>query len=214
MDVLQDVGDTVRQVVIQQDRARIEILQAQAAAIVQAHEGFDDEHVAIWQRQRCRLGNLGRPGAEAHVQPRLAEDLHQARHVLQVLRRGVVQFRHDQQVAGVRTILVDGGHGRLHGQGQHFRGQVVEAAREQVGIDRGQLVAGIAQVYRAIERRRVLLPLHAKPALNGRRRGQNLFFEVEQRSGQGRDEMGNHSYILKLCAVFKKAHRTADYITV
>ncbi|MNT30703.1 hypothetical protein D3C72_1665110 [compost metagenome] len=138
------------------------------------------------------------------MQARLAEDLHQSRHVLQILRRGVVQFRHDQQVAGVRTILVDGGHGRLHGQGQHFRGQIVKTAREQIGIDGRQLVAGVAQVYRAIKGRRMLLPLHAKPALNGRRRGQNLFFEVEQRSGQGRDEMGNHSYILKLCAVIEK----------
>ena len=214
MNILQDIGYAVRQVVIQQDRARVEILQAQAAAVVQAHERLDDEHVAIWQRQWRRLSDLGRPRAQAYVQPRLAEDLHQARHVLQVLRRGVVQFRHHQQIAGVRTILVDGSHGRLHGQGQHFRGQVMKTAREQIGIDGRQLVARVTQVYRAIEGRRVLLPLHAKPALNGRRRGQNLFFEVEQRSGQGRDEMGNHSYILKLCAVFKKAHRTADYITV
>jgi hypothetical protein len=42
----------------------------------------------------------------------------------------------------------------------------------------------------------VFLPFQPEPALDGGGSGQYFFFEIEQRSGQGRDEVGNHAYFL------------------
>src|SRR2546429_4753914 len=47
-----------------------------------------------------------------------------------------VVLGNDEQVARFGADLLDRRHGRLHGQRQHFVGQVVPAARKQVGIDR------------------------------------------------------------------------------
>ncbi|GGY69666.1 hypothetical protein GCM10007387_59550 [Pseudoduganella albidiflava] len=42
----------------------------------------------------------------------------------------------------------------------------------------------------------MFLPFQPEPALDGGGGGQDFFFEIEQRSGQGRDEVGNHAYFL------------------
>nr|GEU28634.1 hypothetical protein [Tanacetum cinerariifolium] len=186
--VLQDLGDAGRQVVIEQNRARIEILQSHAAAVGRAHQRFDHQQITVGQRQRRRLRDLGRQRTEPHVQPGLAEDLHQPGDVLPVGGMALLQLGNQEQVARVRAIFVDCGHGGLHRQRQHFGGEMVEAAGEQVGIHGRQLVAGVTHVDRTIKRRRVLLPFQTEPALNGRRRGQDFFFEIEQWAGQGRGE--------------------------
>jgi hypothetical protein len=80
---------------------------------------------------------------------------------------GVV-LGNDEQVARLGADFLDGGHRGLHGQRQHRRGEVVPAARKQVGFHRGQLEPGIADVDRGVERRGVLHPLQAKPAFDGR----------------------------------------------
>ena len=61
-------GDAGRQVVVQQDGAGIEILQAQAAAL--AHQRLDREGLAIGQAGGGLLVTSVSKGAQAHVQVR------------------------------------------------------------------------------------------------------------------------------------------------
>jgi hypothetical protein len=63
---------------------------------------------------------------------------------------------------------------------------------KEVGVDRRQLVAGVAQVDRTVEGRRVLQPLGAQPALDGGVVFEDAAFEVEQRPGQRGGEVWNH----------------------
>jgi hypothetical protein len=176
VDVFQDGRHAGRQIVVEQDGAGIEILQPDAAPVGGAHQRLDHQHVAVGQSQRRRLGDFRGQRTEPHVQAGLAENLHQARDVLQVMRIARVRFGNQQQVAGVRAIFVDRGHGRLHRQRQHLGCKIVKTTRKQVGIDRRQLVAGVAQVDRAVERRGVLLPFHAEPAFDGRRGLEDFLF--------------------------------------
>ena len=104
---------------------------------------------------------------------------------------GVV-FRDQQQVARVRAVFFDRCHRRLHGQRQHVVGQIVETARKQVGIDGREFETGIAQVDRAIKRRRVFLPFQAEPAFDLRRGIEDATLQIKQGPGEGGDEMRNH----------------------
>jgi hypothetical protein len=97
-----------------------------------------------------------------------------------------------QQVLRFRTDLLDRRHRRLDGERQHLGGQVVEAAGEQVGVDRRQLEAGVPQVDRGVERRRVLHPLEPEPALDRRQRLEHALLQFVDRTGEGGDEVGNH----------------------
>ncbi len=81
--------------------------------------------------------------------------------------------------------------GGLHRGRQHLVGQVVESAREQVHVDRRQLVAGVAQVDRAVERRRVVQPLQPEPAFDRRQRVEDALFEIQQGAGLGGNQVGN-----------------------
>ncbi|CAM2148038.1 hypothetical protein PT2222_10374 [Paraburkholderia tropica] len=101
-----------------------------------------------------------------------------------------------EQILGVRADLLDGGHGGLHGERQHLLRQAVEGAREQIGVDRRELEAGVAQVHRTVERRRVLLPFEAEPALDGRRRVEDALLQFEERAIQRRDQMRDHMELL------------------
>jgi hypothetical protein len=130
--------------------------------------------------------------AEADVEARLVEDLHQALHVHQVERVAGVLLGDEEQVLRFRADLLDRRHRRLHRQRQHLGGQVVEAAREQVGVDRRQLEAGVAQVDRRVERRRVLHPLEPEPALDRRQRLEHALLELVDRAGERGDEVRNH----------------------
>ena len=92
-------------------------------------------------------------------------------------------FRNQQQVARIRADSIDRSLCRLHRRRQHLLRQVVEPAREQIHVDRRKLEAGVAQIDRAVKRRRVVLPLQPEPALNGRQRLQNALLELQQRPG-------------------------------
>ena len=96
-----------------------------------------------------------------------------------------------QQVARVRTHPLDRVAGGLNRGRQHFVGQVVESAREQVHVDRRQLVAGVAQVDRAVERRCVVQPLQPEPALDRRQRVEDALLEIQQGAGLGGHKVGN-----------------------
>ena len=111
--------------------------------------------------------------------------------LVQVEQVARVVLGHQQQVARVRAHPLDRVAGGLHGGRQHLVGQVVEAAREQVHVDRRQLVAGVAQVDRAVERRRVVQPLQPEPALDRRQRVEDALLEIQQGAGLGGQKVGN-----------------------
>ena len=190
VQAMQRTRDALRQVVVEQDGAGVEVLQPEAAA--GSDQGLQRELAAVGQGQcRGRLERLvGR--AQAHVQPGLREQLHQALHVAQVERVAGVTVRHQQQVARLGADLLDGSHRGLYGQRQHLRREVVEAVGEQVGRHRCQLEAGVAQVHRGIKRWRVLHPLQTKPALDGRHRLQDALLKLVDGPGEGGGEMGDH----------------------
>jgi hypothetical protein len=123
----------------------------------------------------------------------MLKDAAQLHHVAQVEGVAGVVLGNDQQVAGFRADLLDGGLCGLHRQRQHFGRQVVPAAGKQVGVHRRELEAGIADVDRTVERRCVLHPLQAKPAFDGRHGIEDALFELVDGTGQRGNEMGNHT---------------------
>jgi len=91
-------------------------------------------------------------------------------------------------------IVLDRAHGGMHAQGHEVGVEVVETAGEQVGVDRRQLEAGIAQVHGGVERRPLFLPLLAEPVLDGRLRIHDALFQLQQRAGEGGGQMGYHVF--------------------
>ena len=154
--------------------------------------GSIDERVAGVELDRRRLGDLGIQRAEPHVEAGLPQDRREPRDVLQVETVARVVLGDQQQTARVGADLVDRGHRRLHRERHDLGCEVVEAARIEIGVDRRDLEARVAEVDRAVERRRVLLPLEPEPALDRRRRVEHAPLEVGERTGQRRDEMWNH----------------------
>src|SRR5256884_8210359 len=61
-----------------------------------------------------------------------------------------------------------------------------------VGIHGRELEAGVADVHRAIERRRVFHPFEPEPALDRRHGVEDALLKLVDRACQGRDEMWNH----------------------
>jgi hypothetical protein len=145
-----------------------------------------------WQLDHGGRGDLGQQAAEAHLEAGEAQDGHQLGHVLQVELVAGVVLGHQQDGAGAHADALDGGLGGLHAEGQEGVVEVVEAAREEVEVDRGELEAGVAQVGRAVEGRHVLLPLGAHPALDGTGVVEEVAFELQQGAGERGGEMGNH----------------------
>ena len=159
------------------------------------HERLDGERAAVGQRHVGRGGDRVVERAEANVQAGLVEDLHQARDVHEVERVARVLLGNEEQVLRFRADLLDRRHRRLHRQRQHLGRQVVEAARKQVGVDRRQLEAGVPQVDRRVERRRVLHPLEPEPPLDRRQRLEHALLELVDRAGERGDEMGDHGVL-------------------
>ncbi len=190
VQVVEHPGQPGRQVVVEQDGAGVEVLQAQAPAIAQ--QRLHREVAAVRQRDARGLGDGVVERAQAHVQAGLVEDLHQALHVREIERVARVLLRDEQQVLGFRADLLDGRHRGLHRQRQHLEREVVPAAGEEIGVHRRELVAGVAQVDRAVERRRVLHPLEPEPALDGRHRLQDALLELVDRAGERGDEVRDH----------------------
>jgi hypothetical protein len=129
---------------------------------------------------------------EAHIQAGLAQDGGELRDVLQVELVARVVLGNQQQACAHPGRFFDGAHRRLHAERQEGRVEVVEAAGKEVGIDRRQLEAGVAQVDRRIEGRRVLLPLAAQPVFDLRAAVEEAALEFEQGAGQGGGQVGNH----------------------
>jgi len=121
VDVFEDGGQARRQIVVQQDGARIEVFQADAPPVGGTLQGLQHKRGAIRQLDWRRFLHIGRQAAKAHIQSGLTENLHQPRDILQVKSIARVAFRYQQQVLGIGTIFLDGGHGSLHCQRQHFR---------------------------------------------------------------------------------------------
>jgi len=191
---LQDGRDASRQVVVEQDGTGVEAVQAEPVG--GADERFEEQALAVGQVDVCRLVDFRQQGADPDSQAGLLEDGGNLRDVLQVELVARVVFRDEQQAAGFRTELLDGAHRCLHAERQEGRVQVIEAAGKQVGIDRCQLEAGIAQVARCVEGWRVFLPLAAQPVFDLRTGREEAAFQFEERPGQGGGEVRNHGLFL------------------
>ena len=190
VQLLDDARHAGGQVVVEQDGAGIEILEADAA--LAADHRLQRHRVAMRQGDGGGLLHIGADGADAHIQTGHVEDALELHHVGQVMGVARVVLGNDEQVARFGADLLDRRHGRLHGQRQHFVGQVVPAARKQVGIHGRELEAGVADVHRAIERRRVFHPFEPEPALDRRHGVEDALLKLVDRACQGRDEMWNH----------------------
>jgi hypothetical protein len=135
---------------------------------------------------------VGQQAADAHVEPGQAQDRHQLGDVLQVELVAGVVLGDQQQLAGVRADALDRRLRRLHAQRHEGVVEVVEAAREQVEVDRRELEAGVAQVGRAVEGWHVVLPLVTKPALDLGGVVEELALELQQGAGKRGGEVRNH----------------------
>ena len=190
VQVFQNARRAGREVVVQQDGAGVEVLEPQPVA--RALRRLQRQRLAVGQRDGAAALDGRVDGAEAHVQPRHAEDLLQPRQAGQVEAAGLAVLGHDHQVARLGADLLDGRLRRLHRQWQHVGRQVVPAVGVQVGVHRRQLEAGVADVDRAVQRRRVLHPLQAEPALDHRRGVEDALLQLVDGAGQGSDEVRNH----------------------
>ena len=202
VQVAQDVRDAGRKIVVEQDGARVEVLESDAAVV--AHQRFHHQGRIVRHLDGRRLGDRRVERADAHVQSGLAHDFRQASHILQVEGVARVVLRDQQQVLRIRADLLDRRHGGLHAQGLECRVQVVEATGEEIHVHRRQLETGIAQVHRAVDRRGVFLPLAAKPVFDRARSVEDALLQVLQRSGQCGGQVRNH-----VCASNVRVDRVA-----
>ena len=199
VEVLENFRDAGRKVVVEQDRARVETIEPEA--VLRAHQRFEQQVLAVGKFDRCRAGDFRQHGSEPHIEAGLAQDGGDLRHVLQVELVARVILGDQQQVAGIRADLFDRDHRCLYAEGQEGGVEVVEAAGEEVGVDRRQFEAGVAQVARRIEGRRVLLPLRAHPVLDLRAAVEEAALKFEQGAGEGGRQVGNHGLSLAVSAI-------------
>ena len=195
VQVAQDIRDSGREIVVEQDGAGVEAVEPEAGW--RADQRFEQEGLAVGECYRRRGGDLREQRAEPDVEAGLAQDGGDLGDVLQVELVARVAFRDQEKIARIRTDLLDRHHRRVHAKRQEGRIQVVEAAGEEVGVDRRQLEAGVAQVARRIEGRGVLLPLAAQPVFDLRAAFQELAFEFEQGAGEGGCQVWNHGAVSK-----------------
>ena len=85
---------------------------------------------------------------------------------MQVKRIARMVFGHNQHRFCLRAGTLDRVLGGVCGQLEEIGVEVVEAAREQVHVDRGHFVAGIADIDGAVKRRLVFRPLPAEPCFD------------------------------------------------
>ena len=101
-------------------------------------------------------------------------------------------FGDQQKPLFIRAHPLHRRHRRLNTKRHEFGIQIVEAAREQIGVDGCQLETGIAQIHRGIERRALGHPFGAEPALNAGTRIENFLFQIQKRPGERGGEMWDH----------------------
>ena len=157
-----------------------------------AHDRLERQRAPARQIDGRRLPEIRDERAQANAHPRLAQDVLQRLDVLQIERVARVILGNEEHAARVGAHALDRRLDRLHAQRKERRIQVVEAAGEEIGIDRRELESRVAQIDGRIERHRVLLPLRAYPALDIGHPVENALLELLQRAGEGGREMGNH----------------------
>ena len=192
VEALEHLRDARRQVVVEQHRAGIEVVQAEAAAA--AAQRLQRQRGAVGELEHGGLGDLGQQAADAHVQPGEAQDRHQLGDVLQVELVAGVVLGDQQELAGVRADALDRRLRRLHAQRHEGVVEVVEAAREQVQVDRRELEARVAQVGGAVEGWHVILPLVAEPPFDVAGVVEELALELEEGAGECGGEVRNHGF--------------------
>ena len=180
MQVFEDARNTRRQIVIEQDRARIEVLQTKPA--LRTLERFEHDLLPVGERDRDGPVDRFVERAESHVQTGLTHDHREPRDVLEIERVARMPLGNHEQVLRVRADFLDRSHRCLDGERQHLVRQDIERARKQVRIDRRELEARVAQIDRAVERGGMLLPFKAEPTFDRRRRIEDLPLEIEQRT--------------------------------
>ena len=185
-------GHAGRQVVVEQDRAGIEVLQAEAAR--RAHQRLERERAAVGQRHLRRRGDRSIERAEAHVEAGLVEDLASA-----------------APRSSGRTSCACASRGSAAGSsppGRSSRSPPSPPARPAAAsrsvrllkppgnrlVSTGaSLKPALRRSTERVERRRVLHPLEPEPALDRRHRLEHALLEFVDRAGEGGDEMGNHA---------------------
>jgi hypothetical protein len=75
---------------------------------------------------------------------------------------------------------LNGSHEGLHRDGQGRLAQVVKTTWKQVGVDGGQLEAGVAKINRSIKGGAMVAPLGSEPVLNVGAVIQNASLQVPQ----------------------------------
>ena len=191
------------QVVIQHDQVRHIALHPQL--IPGAPERFQQDSVAGIKLDAGRPVKAGAQAADADLKTGLFHNRPQAGDILQIEQvAGVVLGDNEDAVNRVRDAL----YGHLQGlDAERFKGriEVVEAGRKQVGVNRRDLVAGVAQVHRGIKRGRRLAPGAAKPGLDIGLAFQQDMFQLVKWPGQRGGEMGHcrgvHRAIVMLFAI-------------
>ena len=86
--------------------------------------------------------------------------------VLQVEGVAGVVFGHDEHGFGLRAGALHRVLGSVGGELDELGVEVVEAAGEEVHVDGGHFVAGVADVHRAVKRRGVVFPFAAEPSFD------------------------------------------------
>jgi hypothetical protein len=117
------------------------------------------------------------------VIPGVTQNARDGGNVLQVELIARVIFGNQQRIARIGTDFFYRRQRRLHAQRMKIRIQIVEPAGKQIGIHRRQLVDAIAQIHRPVKRRRMILPLAAKPVFDAYRLRQQLALQCGRRSG-------------------------------
>ena len=182
-DAFQDGRPAAGKIVVQQHETGIEAGHADPVAL--AHDRLQAQAGARRQAHGLRFGEVRQQRADAHLVAGALQDAPQHGDVFQIKQVAGVAFRDQQHAAGARADALDGGLHGLHAQRQEALAKVVEAGREQVGVHRRQLEAGVSQVHRAVNGRRRGAKLLAKPGLDGDLRLQQLRLQAQQRPGQG-----------------------------
>ncbi len=161
---LQNGRQSPGQIVIEQHQAGIEIRHAHARAL--SRHGFEQQMGCRGRVQGHGRLQVGAQGADTDFKAGLSDQAGQCPQTFQVVRIARVALGNDQHPAGGWATAFDGlAHG-LNTERMAVGGEVVEACREQIGIHRGELESGIAQINGGIEGRAGALPLAAEPVLD------------------------------------------------
>ena len=182
INALENRRDAGRQIVVEQHHAGPEITHADFVAVTLnglKHQ-FASRNI---QLDRGRFLDLRDQGADAQVITGGLDHVCQISHVLQIEAVACVILRNQQDTGTGLVRALDGGLDRLRADRLELRVQIVEAARKQVGVHRGQFEAGIAQISGAVKGWRRLHPLLTKPGFNICAACDQLLFKTKQRRG-------------------------------